>query len=268
MKNAGTDMWGLTLHYYVVPKTWRDKGSATIFDENEYFATMQKAIKMDELITKNSTIMDKYDPEKKVALVVDEWGIWTKAEPGTNPRFLYQQNSMRDALIAGTTLNIFNNHADRVKMANLAQTINVLQALILTEGNKMLLTPTYHVFDLFKVHQDATLLPIKISSPDYSSDAQKIPAINVSASIDSNKIVHISLVNIDATKTINLKTAFSGFQWKNVSGNIVTSGKFTDYNSFTNADKINIVPFNGAKKEGDNLVVDLPPLSVVVLELK
>ena len=268
MKNAGTDMWGLTLHYYVVPKTWRDKGSATIFDENEYFATMQKAIKMDELITKNSTIMDKYDPEKKVALVVDEWGIWTKAEPGTNPRFLYQQNSMRDALIAGTTLNIFNNHADRVKMANLAQTINVLQALILTEGNKMLLTPTYHVFDLFKVHQDATLLPIKISSPDYSSDAQKIPAINVSASIDSNKIVHISLVNIDATKTINLKTAFSGFQWKNVSGNIVTSGKFTDYNSFTNADKIKIVPFNGAKKEGDNLVVDLPPLSVVVLELK
>lgn len=165
---------------------------------------------------------------------------------------------MRDALIAGTTLNIFNNHSDRGKMANLAQTINVLQALILTEGNKMLLTPTYHIFDLYKVHQDAILLPIKINAPNYSSDGQNIPSVNVSASIDSNNMVHISLVNIDATKTINLKKGFSGVQWKSVTGKMVTSAKFTDYNSFSNPDIIRVTAFTGAKKEGNNLVVDLP----------
>jgi len=133
-------------------------------------------------------------------LVVDEWGVWTDVEPGTNPGFLYQQNSLRDALIAGTTLNIFNNHSDRVRMANLAQTVNVLQSIVLTQGNKMLLTPTYYVFDLYKVHQDAKLLPIEIASPDYVSGDAKIPAVNVSASQDSTGAVHISLVNIDAVK--------------------------------------------------------------------
>jgi len=268
MKNVGTGMWGLTLHYYVVPKTWSDKGSATEFDEKEYFATMQKTFKMDELITKHSTIMDKYDPEKKVALVVDEWGIWTNVEPGTKPPFLFQQNSMRDALIAGTTLNIFNNHSDRVRMANLAQTINVLQSLILTEGNKMLLTSTYHVFDLYKVHHDATLLPIKVNAPDYTSDGRKIPSVNASASIDSNHVVHISLVNIDPINNINIATALSGVQWKTVTGKVVTSPKFNDYNSFLNPNKIVVSAFNAAKKDGNNLVVNLPPLSVVVLELK
>ena len=137
-------------------------------------------------------------PNKRVALVVDEWGIWTNVEPGTNPGFLYQQNSMRDAMVAGTTLNIFNNHCDRVRMANLAQTVNVLQALILTKGHQMLLTPTYHVFDLYKVHQDAKLLPLQISAaPDYTVDGQKLPALNVSASLDSTGAVHISLVNLD-----------------------------------------------------------------------
>ena len=89
---------------------------------------------MEELVTRHSTIMDKYDPNKKVALAVDEWGIWTDVEPGTNPGFLYQQNSLRDAIVAATTLNIFNNHSDRVRLANLAQTVNVLQALVLTQG--------------------------------------------------------------------------------------------------------------------------------------
>ncbi|HLG40781.1 MAG TPA: alpha-L-arabinofuranosidase C-terminal domain-containing protein, partial [Chitinophagaceae bacterium] len=178
-------MWGISLHYYVVPRTWRDKGSATQFDEKEYFATMQKTLKMDELVTKHSTVMDRYDPDKRVALVVDEWGIWTNVEPGTNPGFLYQQNSLRDALVAGTTLNIFNNHCDRVRIANLAQTINVLQALVLTKGNQMLLTPTYHVFDMYKVHQDAKWLPVNFNSPDYVSESEKIPAVNISASQDT-----------------------------------------------------------------------------------
>lgn len=261
-------MWGISLHYYTLPKNWSDKGSATQFDEKEYFVTMKNCLKMDELVTKHSTVMDKYDPGKRVGLVVDEWGIWTNVEPGTNPGFLYQQNSMRDALIAGTTLNIFNNHCDRVRMANLAQTVNVLQALILTKGHQMLLTPTYHVFDLFKVHQDAKGLPVQISSPDYTVDGQKIPALNVSASQDSTGAVHLSIVNLDATRAITLRTALTDVNWKTVNGQIITSSKFTDINTFEKPDAIKPVSFNGAKKEGNELVVTLPKLSVVVLELK
>jgi alpha-N-arabinofuranosidase len=261
-------MWGISLHHYTIPKTWADKGSATAFDEKEYFASMRSTLKMEELVTKHAVIMDRYDPAKKVALVVDEWGIWTNVEPGTNPGFLYQQNSMRDALVAATTLNIFNNHCDRVKMANLAQTINVLQSLILTKGHQILLTPTYHVFDLYKVHQDATWLPLQINGPEYAVDGQKLPALNISASKDSNGVVHISLVNLDANNAITIKTALNGISFKTVTGQAITAAKFTDVNSFEKPDVVKPAAFNGAKKEGDNLVVTVPKLSVVVLELK
>jgi alpha-N-arabinofuranosidase len=269
MKNIGTRMWGLSLHYYTIPTgSWGNKGSATQFSEKEYFSTMRNCLKMEELVAGHSAIMDKYDPAKKVALVVDEWGVWTNTEPGTNPAFLYQQNSLRDALIAATTLNIFNNHCDRVRMANLAQTINVLQSLILTRGDKMLLTPTYHVFDLYKVHQDAKWLPVRITGADYQLDGQKIPAVNVSASRDNTGAIHISLVNLDATQRITVTTTLEGLEWKSVKGQIITSAKFTDINTFENQDIIKPVVFKGARKEGKDLVVDLPALSVVVLELK
>jgi alpha-N-arabinofuranosidase len=270
MKNIGTRMWGLTLHYYTLPtgKWGGAKGSATVFNEEQYFNTMKNCLRMEELVTKHSAIMDKYDPKKKVALVVDEWGIWTDVEPGTNPGFLYQQNSLRDALIAGTTLNIFNNHSDRVRMANLAQTVNVLQALILTEKDKMILTPTYHVFDLFKVHQDAKYLPIAFTSPDYVMGDKKIPALNVSASQDASGAIHISLVNLDPKNSIALSTVLEGINWKSVTGQIVTSAKITDINTFSDNNKIHIVKFDGAKKSENMLKVELPAKSVVVLELK
>ena len=175
---------------------------------------------------------------------------------------------MRDALVAGTTLNIFNNHCDRVRMANLAQTVNVLQALILTKGHQMLLTPTYHVFDLYKVHQDAKWLPLQINCPDYTVDGQKLPAINVSASQDSTGAVHISLVNLDPKNNISIRTALNGINWKTVTGQIITSAKFTDINTFEKPDAIKIATFKDAKKEGNDLLMNLPKLSVVVLELK
>ncbi len=155
---------------------------------------------MDELIKKNEVILDKYDPWKKVGLVVDEWGGWYDVEPGTNPGFLYQQNTMRDAMIAGTTLNIFNNHSQRVRMANLAQTINVLQAVILTKEEKMVLTPTYHVMEMYNFHQDATYLPLTLQSNKYEMGNEKLPAVSVSASKDKSGLIHISLVNIDLQK--------------------------------------------------------------------
>ncbi|WP_311136398.1 alpha-N-arabinofuranosidase [Hymenobacter aerilatus] len=263
-------MWGLTLHYYTLPTgSWTgSKGAATGFDEQQYFNTMRNGLQMDAIVTKHAAIMDKYDKEKRVALLVDEWGIWTDVEPGTNPGFLYQQNTLRDALLAGTTLNIFNNHCDRVKGANLAQAVNVLQALILTDKEKMLLTPTYHVFDLYQVHQDAQYMPLDFKSPDYVMGSEKIPALNASASKDKNGAVHISLVNLDTKKTINLETALPGVSWKNVSGRILTSNSVSDYNTFEKPNNLKLAEFKGAKKKGGNLTVALPPKSVVVLELK
>ncbi|MFT4094966.1 MAG: alpha-L-arabinofuranosidase C-terminal domain-containing protein [Niabella sp.] len=270
MKNIPrTQMWGVTLHYYTLPTgNWGDKGSATQFDEKEYFNTMKNCMYMEELVQKHSDIMDKYDKEKRVALVVDEWGIWTNVEPGTNPGFLYQQNSLRDALIAGTTLNIFNNHADRVKMANLAQTVNVLQSIVLTKGKEMLLTPTYYVFDLYKEHMDAKLLPLHLITPDYTNGENKLPAVNASASLDSNGRVHITLVNIDAHQEITVKTAVAGKNFKKISGRLLTSGNFADVNTFENKKKIIPVSFNGAKIERNMLVAKLPKLSVVSLTLE
>jgi len=269
MRNVGNRMWGLSLHYYTIPTgSWSAKGSATVFNEKEYFATMKQTLKMEELVTRHSTIMDKYDPDKKVALVVDEWGIWTDVEKNTNPAFLYQQNSLRDALIAGINLNIFNNHADRVKAANLAQVVNVLQSVILTKGNDMLLTPTYHVFDMYKVHQESKLLHTNIASPDYVVDNQKIPAVSVSASQDSSGAIHISLVNIDANNAITIKTSLPNIAFKTIQAQILTAPKFTDVNSFENKNVVVPTAFNGVKKEGNELVITLPKLSVVMVELK
>ncbi|QDA61434.1 alpha-N-arabinofuranosidase [Hymenobacter jejuensis] len=270
MKKIPVDqMWGISLHYYTLPTgNWSKKGSATSFDEQQYFNTMKNCLKMDDIVTRNAAIMDKYDPQKKVAMVVDEWGVWTDPEPGTNPAFLYQQNTLRDALVAGTTLNIFNNHCDRVRVANLAQAVNVLQALILTDKEKMLLTPTYHVFDLYQVHQDAQYLPVKFQSPDYVLGGQKIAAVNASASKDSKGAVHISLVNLDPNKSIKVETALAGVNWKTVTGQILTSAKITDYNTFDKQPTVKLAPFKGAKKRGNDLAVELPAKSVVVLEIK
>src|SRR5665213_483004 len=270
MKNIPSRMmWGLSLHYYTVPTgNWSKKGSTTNFTESEYFGTMERCLKMDELVTKHSAIMDKYDPAKHVALVVDEWGVWTDVEPGTNPGFLYQQNSLRDALIAATTLNIFNNHCDRVRAAALAQTINVLQSLILTDKDKMLLTPTYYIFDMYKVHQDAKYLPIKLSTPDYEVDGKKIPAINASASQDAAGKVHISLVKLDMHNSSTISTSLKDIQWKAVTGQILTSANITDINTFQHADKLKPVNFTGGKKAGNNLVVVMPAKSAVMLELE
>lgn len=263
-------MYGITLHYYTLPSgSWSgSKGSATRFTEEEYFKTMKNALRMEEFVSKHSAIMDQYDKEKRVALLVDEWGIWTDVEPGTNPGFLYQQNSLRDALLAGTTLNIFNNHADRVRGANLAQSINVLQSVILTRGREMVLTPTYHIFDMYKVHQDARLLPVQFTSPDYQVGDQKIPAINVSASRDSAGVVHLTIVNLDPNRSITLSTELSGLRWTTVGGTLLTSSKLTDVNTFEKPELVRLQAFTGARKAGQQLKVDMPARSVVALEIR
>lgn len=257
---------GVALHSYSFVE-WNKKGSATDFSEEEYFSTMQTALRMEELVTKHSAIMDKYDPEKEIALVVDEWGGWYEVEKGTNPGFLYQQNTMRDAMIAGTTLNIFNNHADRVRMANLAQTVNVLQAVILTEGEQMILTPTYHVMKMYNVHQDATMLPLNIGdNHEYQLGESKLPAVSGSASQADDGSINISLVNIHASEEKEVLVKLNGVNKKKISGTVLSSGKLQDFNSFEAPTRIQPKSFTGFKKKGNELTVQLPPFSVVVLK--
>ncbi|MEP6596042.1 MAG: alpha-L-arabinofuranosidase C-terminal domain-containing protein [Ginsengibacter sp.] len=258
---------GIALHHYSFPG-WTRKGPATGFTEQQYFETMKTALFMDELVTKHSAILDKYDPQKKIALVVDEWGGWFDVEPNTNPGFLYQQNSMRDAMIAGVTLNIFNNHAERVRMANLAQCVNVLQAVILTDKEKMILTPTYYVMEMYNVHQDATLLPISVTTDDYSFGNEKLPSVSASASKDSNGLVHISVTNINSKQQENITINFGGNKYNKVSGRILTSPRLQDHNTFEEPEKIKPQIFTGASLKGNSLILKLPPFSVVVLELK
>ncbi|MDR1414186.1 MAG: alpha-N-arabinofuranosidase [Odoribacteraceae bacterium] len=268
MREAGGRMQGLSLHYYTVPKTWGDKGSATRFDEAEYFTTMERTWVMEELITRHSTIMDRHDPRKRVALVPDEWGAWYNVEPGTNPGFLFQQNTLRDALLAGVNLNIFNNHADRVRMANIAQTINVLQSVIFTEGEKMMLTPTYWVYRLYKVHHDATLLPVALTAAPYRLDGREIAAVSVSASRDAAGKVHLSLVNLDPKNARVIETELRGINAKKVTGETLTAANLTDHNTFTSPDVVAAKPFNGARLNKGALSITLPPKSIVVLEIE
>ena len=212
--------------------------------------------------------MDRYDPQKKIALVVDEWGGWYDVEPGTNPGFLYQQNTMRDAMISGVTLNIFNNHADRVRMANLAQTINVLQAVILTNKEKIILTPTYHVMEMYNVHQNATLLPISLSSENYNLGGKGLPSLSASASKDSAGLIHVSITNINAEKPESVSISLEGANCKKVTGRILTAAKLQDHNTFNDPDKIVPQSFSGAVLKDNVINVTIPPFSVVVLELK
>lgn len=258
---------GISIHHYSVIN-WSRKGSATDFTENEYFATMEQAFRMEKMVSGNCEVMDKYDPQKKVALVVDEWGGWYDTEPGTNGAFLYQQNSMRDAMIAGITLNIFNNHCDRVRMANLAQCVNVLQAIILTKEEKMILTPTYHVMEMYNVHQNALMLPLSVTSNDYVLGDRKLKAISASASKDRSGAVHISLVNIDAHNEQEVTIALGDIAARTVKGRILRSDKLQDHNSFDDPLKIKPAIFNNATLNGNSLSVKMPPFSVVVLELK
>ena len=258
---------GVALHHYSVIN-WDKKGSATNFSEDEYFATMERASLMEEYIKRHGEIMDKYDPQKRVALVVDEWGGWYDVEAGTNGAFLYQQNTMRDAMIAGLTLNIFNNHCDRVKMANLAQCINVLQAVILTNGEKIILTPTYHVMELYNVHQDAALIPLDIASNEYKMAGKNLKAISASASRDKRGVVHISIVNIDAHTSQEVNIDLNGLDIKTVTGRILRSTHLQDYNSFDNPEKIKPATFGDVRLSASHVNLSMPPFSVVVLELR
>ncbi len=263
MERAGKYMDALTMHYYTVPgDVWEEKGSATVFTPEEFWKTLYKANRMDEIITGHDQVMSRRDPQKRVGLIVDEWGTWYDVEPGTNPGFLYQQNTMRDALVAALTLNIFNRHCDRVIMANLAQTVNVLQSVLLTEGDRVVLTPTYHVFDLYQAHQNAREIDCFVRSENAGPEKFALPQVSASASEKEGKIT-VTLANLspDASAEICL----TGFAAGSAQGRVLT-GRPEEYNDFDRSPlSLRALP---VKAEADGTVkVTLPACAVAEITL-
>jgi alpha-L-arabinofuranosidase len=268
MQKAGRSIDGLDLHHYTITGQWGRWGHATRFTEAEWFEMMQNTMRMEEYIRRHSAIMDQHDPRGRVALIVGEWGTWHQVEEGTNPGFLYQQNSLRDAVVAAWNLNLFNNHARRVKGANIAQTVNVLQAMILTRGEAMILTPTYHVFELFTVHHDALLLPIDLDAGTYTFGEESIPALSASASRDDEGTIHVTLANLDPNSARTLSVNLTGARVSSVTGRILTAEAMNAHNTFEDPETVRPGPFHGATVQGGRLTVELPSKSVVVLELR
>ncbi len=258
MRIAGRYMDGLSLHYYTVPHDWQHKGSALGFTRADYVETLQKTLRMDELITRHSAIMDRYDPEKRVGLIVDEWGTWYDVEEGTNPGFLYQQNSMRDAMVAALNLNIFNKHCDRVHMANIAQLVNVLQSVILTEGPRMLLTPTYYAFKLFRDHQENELLSSALLTEETQGD---LPALQESVSLAPDGAIHVTLVNPGPDESREVEISLQDQAVSGASARILT-GDMNAHNTFDAPDTVKDADFFDFSVKNGVLTAKLPPVSL------
>lgn len=268
MLEAAKNMDGLSLHHYTLPTgLWQDKGSSTEFDETGWFNALKNTLRMEELISSNAAVMDKYDPEKRVALIVDEWGTWYNVEPGTNPGFLFQQNTIRDAVVAGVNLNIFNSHCDRVQMANIAQMVNVLQSVILTEGEKMLLTPTYHVFDMYKIHMSGELLQADYITPDYRLGDETIPALSVSTSMDGSGKIHATLCNLKPDNSIDVAFEITGANCSIASGACLAGQAMNDRNTFESPEKVKPAALDNMTIKNGRFELKLKPMSVTAVTL-
>jgi alpha-N-arabinofuranosidase len=262
------DMGEISFHYYTLPTdVWKTKGAATGFGEDQWISTLAHTLRMEDFVTRNSAVLDQYDPEKKVGFAVDEWGTWYDPQPGLEPGFLYQQNTLRDAVVAALNFNIFQRHADRVRMTNIAQMVNVLQAMILTQGPKMVLTPTYYAFKMFRPFQDATLLPVEVQAPSYSLGSITVPGVSVSAARTSDGKIVVALVNLNPKTPTPLSVTIAGAQLKQAHGEVLTAATMDAHNTFETPDAIHPVEFRGAALKGATLSVTLPAKSVVVLSL-
>ena len=258
---------GVSLHNYSFAHSWERKGDATGFDESEWFSNMRDVQRMEELIKRHTAIMDQYDPHNRVGLIVDEWGNWFNVEKGTNPGFLYQQNTLRDAVSGSITMNTFNNNAHRVKMANIAQMVNVLQAVILTKDEQMVTTPTYYLFKMYSVHQEATLIPSNLKTESYEFDGKKIPALSSSASIKDG-VVNISLSNANPNNDLKVELEITGQNLKSASGQIISAQNINDYNDFGQPEKVTLKEFKVSAPKNGRLSVTIPAHSVVLVQLK
>jgi alpha-N-arabinofuranosidase len=262
------DIGAISFHYYTLPGSqWKAKGSATGFGEDQWISTLAHTLRMDDFISRRSAILDRYDPGRKVALAVDEWGTWYDPDPGRDGGDLYQQNTLRDAEVAAINFNIFHRHAERVRLANIAQMVNVLQAMILTNGAQMLLTPTYHVFHMFTPFQDATFVPTDLQTPMYTVGNVSVPAVSLSAARATDGSIAVALVNLNPNAALSLSMELSGLKARHVSGQILTAGAMDAHNTFGAPDVVRPAPFNGARLSEGMLSVRLPAKAIVVLRV-
>jgi alpha-L-arabinofuranosidase len=263
------EMDAISFHYYTLPgEQWQHKGAAVGFEEKEWISTLAHTLVMDDWITHNSISLNRYDPQNKVSFAVDEWGTWYDPEQGREPGFLYQQNTLRDAVVAAVNLNIFHHHADRVRLAAIAQMVNVLQAMILTQGDKMLLTPTYHVFAMFKPFQDSTSLPIDVLAPTYRLDRFSVPSVSASAARTADGAIAVALVNLDPNHATRVSARIDGASPSRVQGQLLTAPSMDARNTFESPNGVKPVAFSGATVTGGTLALELPAKSVVVLLLQ
>ena len=266
MDRIGDQMHGISLHYYTVTGWDGPKGSATEFDNNSWYDMVAKAVEVEEVIENHKAIMNAYDPEGKVDLLLDEWGTWFDVEPGTHPGHLYQQNTMRAAMGAAMSRNFFHRNTDRLTMANIAQIVNVLQAMILTKGDEIVLTPTYHVFRMYNVHQDATFVPTEVNAGNIVSPSGRImPDLSVTASKDAEGKVHVSIANpvLDKAQTITLN--FDELKPKNVTGEVLSAPTIQTYNDFGKEPAVAPKAITDIKKKGNTVTLTVPAASVVTL---
>jgi alpha-N-arabinofuranosidase len=257
---------GLSLHSYTVPH-WPPSLPSVGFGEDDYASILQASLTMEQKIAKHSAIMDKYDPDKKVALVVDEWGVWLAENPGSPKGFLQQQNSMRDAIVAALNFNIFARHADRVRMANIAQMVNELQSLILTDGPKMLLTPTYYIHQMYLPFQDATFMPVKFDAGEYRHGAVTLPRIDAVAVKATDGKLYVALVNLDPARPAAVRVALPEGGLRKAAGQVLTAPNVNSVNTFDAPRTVVPAPITG-KVAGGVVTVDLPARSVAMIALE
>jgi alpha-L-arabinofuranosidase len=258
------DMGAISFHYYTLPvDDWKAKGSAIGFGRDRWISTLAHTLRMEQFIRRNGEVLDKFDPQKKVAFAVDEWGTWYDPEPGSQEQFLYQQNTLRDALVAALNLNIFHQHADRMRLANIAQMVNVLQAMILTQGPRMVLTPTYHVFHLFTPFQDSISLPIELTAPRYALGDESVPAVSMSAARTRAGAIAIALVNLDPDRPLPMTIGIDGAAVHRVSGQVLSAATMDARNTFDDPNAVRPAPL-GATLKGTTLILTLPAKSVMV----
>ncbi|WP_267347068.1 alpha-L-arabinofuranosidase C-terminal domain-containing protein [Sphingomonas sp. GM_Shp_2] len=261
-------MWGLSLHFYTFTgNSWAAKGRNIGFNRDDWAKALGRAHLTDEMIRRHSAIMDRYDPKKEVALVVDEWGAWFDSERDA-PSALYLESTLRDAVIAGLSLNIFNAHADRVRMANIAQMVNVIQSLVLTRGKEMVVTPTWHVFDMYKVHQGATQVAVDVSTPDYVEGTTRLPTLNASASRDAAGKVHLSIVNLDPGRAAPVEAVLAGITRRQVTASTITADRIDRRIEFGKEDPFVPQAISDLSIAGDRLTLVVPPRSVTMVTME